>query len=102
MDRASGAKSSRRMPEGTGLPSSVCFSLHVFDGNCFMSKKLAKPVVSAFGRQKQGDGECQASLGSIVRSVSRTKREKVKKSGVRSGERISPEHISEYSIVFLS
>lgn len=102
MDRESGAKSSRRMLEGTGLPSSICSPLHVFDKKCFMSRKLAKPVVSAFRKQRQGDGEHQASLGSTVRSVSRTKKEKGKKSGVRRGEPISPEHINEYSIVFLS
>lgn len=41
-----------------------------------MSRKLAKPVASAFRKQRQGAGEHQASLGSTVRSVSRTKRGK--------------------------
>lgn len=48
----------------------------LLDGKCFMSRKLAKPVASAFRKQRQGAGEHQASLGSTVRSVSRTKRGK--------------------------
>lgn len=73
MGRARDAKSSRRKPEGTGLPAPFA-SLHTsLTWKLVMARKLAKPVIPAFRRQRWGHREFQTSLGCIARSVSTTK-----------------------------